>query len=169
MKYHLLHNYYHHHNLLFHYLFTKIFITFIKVVIFSASPIIFFDFSISKRYLPVRRIRNLIRNPLPQFIFFYCIIVRSRILRLRTHPLFEFFLIFFHYHHYQIPRFRTHLPLFFCILLVILFGYSFSICRQIGSYVRLHPPLVFIFFLKFFFLFFLLILFIFVYFLISIV
>ena len=169
MKYHLLHNYYHHHNLLFHYLFTKIFITFIKVVIFSASPIIFFDFSISKRYLPVRRIRNLIRNPLPQFIFFYCIIVRSRILRLRTHPLFEFFLIFFHYHHYQIPRFRTHLPLFFCILLVILFGYSFFICRQIGSYVRLHPPLVFIFFLKFFFLFFLLILFIFVYFLISIV
>ena len=169
MKYHLLHNYYHHHNLLFHYLFTKIFITFIKVVIFSASPIIFFDFSISKRYLPVRRIRNLTRNPLPQFIFFNYIIVRSRILRLRTHPLFEFFLIFFHYHHYQIPRFRTHLPLFFCILLVILFGYSFSICRQIGSYVRLHPPLVFIFFLKFFFLFFLLILFIFVYFLISIV
>ena len=138
-------------------------------MIFSASPIIFFDFSISKRYLPVRRIRNLTRNPLPQFIFFNCIIVRSRILRLRTHPLFEFFLIFFHYHHYQIPRFRTHLPLFFCILLVILFGYSFSICRQIGSYVRLHPPLVFIFFLKFFFLFFLLILFIFVYFLISIV
>ena len=169
MKYHLLHNYYHHHNLLFHYLFIKIFITFIKVVIFSAGPIIFFDFSISKRYLPVRRIRNLTRNPLPQFIFFNCIIVRSRILRLRTHPLFEFFLIFFHYHHYQIPRFRTHLPLFFCILLVILFGYSFSICRQIGSYVRLHPPLVFIFFLKFFFLFFLLILFIFVYFLISIV
>ena len=169
MKYHLLHNYYHHHNLLFHYLFIKIFITFIKVVIFSAGPIIFFDFSISKRYLPVRRIQNLTRNPLPQFIFFYCIIVRSRILRLRTHPLSEFFLIFFHYHHYQIPRFRTHLPLFFCILLVILFGYSFSICRQIGSYVRLHPPLVFIFFLKFFFLFFLLIIFIFVYFLISIV
>ena len=169
MKYHLLHNYYHHHNLLFHYLFIKIFITFIKVVIFSAGPIIFFDFSISKRYLPVRRIRNLIRNPLPQFIFFYCIIVRSRILRLRTHPLFEFFLIFFHYHHFQIPRFRTRLPLFFFILLVILFGYSFSFCRQIGSYVRLHPPLVFIFFLKFFFLFFLLIIFIFVYFLISIV
>ena len=169
MKYHLLHNYYHHHNLLFHYLFIKIFITFIKVVIFSAGPIIFFDFSISKRYLPVRRIRNLIRNPLPQFIFFYCIIVRSRILRLRTHPLSEFFLIFFHYHHFQIPRFRTRLPLFFFILLVILFGYSFSFCRQIGSYVRLHPPLVFIFFLKFFFLFFLLILFIFVYFLISIV